>query len=81
MYPSKYSFDPGSAPDCQNDFLILGLNRTGTTGGQANLVAFNNLYSGTSPTPLCGMANPTVLFAYNISTVAGRISHLTGALT
>ena len=73
MFPAKYSFDPGAAPDCTNDFVVFPLNHVGVTGGQANLVAFNNLYSGTSPAGICGSA-PTVLFAYNISTVAaGRI--------
>jgi hypothetical protein len=71
MYPAKYSFDPGAAPDCANDYVVFGLNRVGAAN-QANLVAFNNLYSGAGP-GICGAA-PTVLFAYNISTVAaGRI--------
>jgi hypothetical protein len=73
MFPAKFSFDPGAAPDCTNDYVVFGLNRVGANGGQANLVAFNNLYSGVTPAGLCGAA-PTVLFAYNISTVAaGRI--------
>jgi hypothetical protein len=73
MYPAKFSFDPEAAPDCTKDFVVFGLNHAGVTGGQANLVAFNNLYSGTSPAGICGAA-PTVMFGYNISTVAaGRI--------
>lgn len=73
MFPAKFSFDPGAAPDCTNDYVVFGLNRVGANLGQANLVAFNNLYSGASPLGICGAA-PTVLFAYNISTVAaGRI--------
>ncbi len=73
MFPAKYSFDVGAPPSCANDFVVFGLNIAGATGGQANLVAFNNLYAGTSPAGLCGTA-PTVLFAYNITTVtAGRI--------
>lgn len=72
MFPAKFSFDPGAAPDCTKDFVVFPLNHVGVTAGQANLVAFNNLYSG-SPAGLCGSA-PTVLFGYNISTVAaGRI--------
>jgi hypothetical protein len=74
MFPSKFSFDPGAAPDCTNDYVVFGLNRVGVTGGQANLVGFNNLYSGAAPAGICGAA-PTVRFAYNISTVAaGRVS-------
>jgi hypothetical protein len=68
MYPAKFSFDPGAAPSCANDYVVFGLNVAGATGGQANLVAFNNLYSGTGG--MCGAA-PTVLFAYNVTTVKG----------
>ena len=68
MSPAKYSFDPGAAPSCANDYVVFGLNIAGVTGKQANLVAFNNLYAGTSG--LCG-ANPNVMFAYNITSVTG----------
>jgi hypothetical protein len=67
-FPAKYSFDPTLPPDCANDFVVFGLTTPGVDGGQANLVAFNNLYSGTGG--ICGAA-PTVLFAYNITTVPG----------
>ncbi len=67
-YPAKYSFDPGAPPSCAGDFVVLGLDTAGVTGGQANLVAFNNLYSGSGG--MCGAA-PTVLFAYNTTTVTG----------
>ena len=68
MYPAKYSFDPGAPPSCANDYVVFGLNVAGATAGQANLVAFNNLYSGTGG--MCGAA-PTVMFAYNVTTVKG----------
>jgi len=68
MYPAKYSFDPGAPPSCANDYVVFGLNTAGVTNGQANLVGFNNLYAGTGG--LCGAA-PTVMFAYNVSSVAG----------
>jgi hypothetical protein len=68
MYPAKFSFDPGAAPDCTNDYVVFGLSATGVTGGRANLVAFNNLYAGFGGP--CGLA-PTVFFAYNTTTVAG----------
>jgi hypothetical protein len=76
MSPAKFSFDAGAPPDCTNDYVVFGLAATGSTGtgGHANLVGFNQLYSGTSPVVgLCGTA-PNVLFAYNITTAgAGRI--------
>jgi hypothetical protein len=68
MSPAKFGFDD-TAADCLNDYAVFGLNVVGATGGQANLVAFNNLYSGAGG--LCGSGNPTVLFAYNITTAAG----------
>ena len=70
IFPAKFSFDPGAPPSCSSDYVVFGLNTAGVTGGQANLVAFDNLYSGTTPPGLCGAA-PTVLFAYNITTVTG----------
>ena len=74
MFPAKYSFNPGAPPSCANDYVVFGLNGVGTTGGQANFVAFNNLYTGAGG-GLCNAAGPSVMFAYNISTVAaGRVS-------
>jgi hypothetical protein len=70
MYPAKYSFDPTAPPDCTKDFVIFGLNLAGVTGGQANLVGFNNLYAGT-PAGLCSGTGPNVLFGYNVTTVVG----------
>ena len=67
-FPAKFSFDPGAPPSCTSDYVVFGLDTAGVTSGQANLVAFNNLYSGSGG--LCGAA-PTVMFAYNTTTVAG----------
>ncbi len=73
MYPAKYGFDASTA-SCTADYVVYGLAAIGNTGGQANLIAFNNLYSGTSPAGFCGTA-PSVMFAYNTTTVTGgRIS-------
>jgi hypothetical protein len=76
MFPAKFSFDPSAPPDCTNDYVVFGLATAGVTGGQANLVAFNNLYVDTAGTGFCtGIKAPTVKFAYNITTAAGgRIS-------
>jgi hypothetical protein len=74
-FPAKYSFDPDAPPDCLNDYVVFGLATTetaGLAGTNANLVGFNNLYS-TQPTAggLCDTDGPSVLFAYNITTVTG----------
>src|SRR5580698_922688 len=64
MFPAKYSFNPATAPDCVNDYVVFGLT---SSTGDANLVAFNNLYSTcTGALPI-----PNLLFAYNIATVTG----------
>ena len=71
MWPVKYSFDATAPPNCVNDFAVFGLNVAGVTGGKANLVGYNNLYS--DPINNNGLCDPvnggpglSVLFAYNI---------------
>ncbi len=73
VFPAKYSFDPAAPPDCVNDYVLYGLSLPGTTNGQANLVAFNNLYVNSGSTGVCPGSAPLVMFAYNISTNAGKI--------
>jgi len=67
MFPAKYSFDPGAPPSCANDYVVFGLDVTGVSGHQANLVAFNDLYAG--PGGICG--GPSVMFAYTVTTLVG----------
>jgi hypothetical protein len=75
MFPAKFSFDASALPDCTNDYVVFGPAVTqtpGVSGVPPNLVAFNNLYVGSLPAGLCGPGPaPTVLFAYNITTVTG----------
>lgn len=64
--PAKYTFDVTAAPSCANDFVAVGIAATPASGGQANIVGVNNLYS-TSPAsaaPNCTTNGPTVKFAY-----------------
>ncbi len=68
MYPAKYSFNPNAQPNCESDFVVFGLATAGATGGQANLVGLNNLYAGTGGFCATG---PSVMFAYNATTVSG----------
>jgi hypothetical protein len=72
MYPVKYAFNLNANPNCESDFAAFALNVAGVTGGQANVVGINQLYSGTSPTGLCG-TTPHVNWAYNGSTAGGSI--------
>ena len=64
-FPAKYVFDVTASPSCTNDYVVIGVPANPASGGQANIVGFNNLYSGSStPTSYCGMSGPTVMFAY-----------------
>jgi len=82
-YPSKFTFDITAAPSCTNDYVIYPVNVMGSTT-QANLVAFNNLYSGTAGgTGVCNRATPppdddgtdaTVMWSYNVSAIGGAVT-------
>ena len=76
-YAAKYSFDPAATPSCTNDYVVYGLQTAGVTGGQANLIGLNNLYTGSSPAGVCSGAGPNVMFAYNATTIAG--GHIVGS--
>jgi hypothetical protein len=70
QYPAKWNSNPTVAPSCTADYVIYALNVAGATGGQAGMVAFNNLYAGNG-TALCAGLQPKFLFAYNTTTVTG----------
>jgi len=61
-FPAKFVFDVTAAPSCANDFVAIGIPANPASGGQANLVGVNNLYSGGTGA-LCS-TGPTVMFAY-----------------
>jgi len=65
--PAKYSFYPNTAPNCGADWVVFALANSSV----ANLVAFNNLYVNTSGTGYCTGKAPSVLFAYDVTTVTG----------
>jgi len=79
MYPAKFSFDVTATPNCANDFVVFPIAAAGSAT-QPNLVAFNNLYSGTAgATGICnrtatasdtGVA-ATVYWSYNVQAVSG----------
>jgi hypothetical protein len=58
-FPAKFSFD-STVASCSTDYVIYSTGLAGS-GAQANIVAFNNLYSG------CGGTVPSVYWAYNTS--------------
>jgi len=79
MYPAKFTFDVTQAPSCANDYVVFPIAAKGNAT-QPNLVAFNNLYSGTTGgTGICNRAvsgsdtgiAATVLWSYNVQGIAG----------
>lgn len=84
MGPAKYSFDLAAGPSCSSDYIIFPVDTSGSAT-QPNLVAFNNLYSGTGTggTGFCNRASPptdddgvdaAVLWSYNVSAVGGAVT-------
>ena len=65
--PAKFSFNINNPPDCTNDFVVYVIAAKPGAGSQANIVAFNNLYSGPSPS-LCNRTTPTFLWSYAVGT-------------
>jgi len=62
-----YALTPGSGVTLTDANTLTnfswGTVTAGTNGAQANIVAFNHLYSG-SGTALCGLTNPEFIFSY-----------------
>ncbi len=65
-FPAKFVFDVTAAPSCTNDFVVIGIPANPASGGQANIVGLNNLYSSqpSATTAYCTTNGPTVMFAY-----------------
>lgn len=62
--PAKFTFDVTATPDCAKDYVAIGLPVTPVAGGQANIVAYNNLYSDSGGNGFCTGLGPVTLFAY-----------------
>ena len=81
MYAAKFGFDVNAAPSCTNDFVVFPIAANGSAT-QPNLVAFNNLYSGTAGgNGICdrtpggtdtGVA-ATVYWSYDINGIGGAV--------
>ncbi len=57
QYPAKYTFATTTA-SC-SDWVAYNTGIAGVSGGQANIVAYSNLYDTTCPTP-----NPSISWSY-----------------
>jgi hypothetical protein len=92
MYPAKFTFDTTAVANCTSDFIVFPVNVAGSAT-QPNLVAFNDLYSGTTGgTGICNtqrqtyftgtdvVADAATYWAYNI-TAAGEVVATSPALS
>jgi len=79
--PAKYSFSTNSY-SCANDFVVFTINAT-PGAGQANIVAFNNLYTGTVSSscpngpqtpPTTDYTQPTFMWSYEAGTAGSALS-------
>ncbi|MGA7795973.1 MAG: hypothetical protein WCA19_23320 [Candidatus Acidiferrales bacterium] len=89
MYPAKFTFDVNAAPTCTAvspaipDYAVFPVNVAGSAT-QPNIVAFDNLYSGTTPSNgICNRAVPppgdsgiaaTTFWSYNITAAGGKVA-------
>ena len=71
MFPAKFAFD-ATTPDCTNDYVAFTTHLIGGEPDVADIVAFNNLYTG--PLGFCGTGEPTTLFAYHTQSNGGNTS-------
>lgn len=70
--PSVYTYNY-SSPSC-SDFVVYTINAAPSVGGQANLIAFDNLYSNGAATGYCSGTGPSVLFSYAIGSGGSPLS-------
>lgn len=80
--PAKYSFSAGQNYSCSGDFAVYTMGAT-PSSTQANIIAFNNLYTGTASSscpngpqtpPTTDYTQPTVMWSYAVGTSASYLS-------
>jgi hypothetical protein len=79
MYPAKWQFSVTSTPSC-SDYVIFPVNKAGVSGsgGQPNIVGYQNLYVNAGGTGACPGTAPTVLFSYFVGTGTVQTSPVLG---
>jgi hypothetical protein len=72
-YPAKFSFsNPNPTPSCTNDYVVFTLPTGGSSPGNFNIIAFNNLYvTAAGGSTFCAGTAPQAIFEYNASTAGG----------
>jgi hypothetical protein len=64
MYPAKWQFINGPGTPSCSDYVVFGVNKTGVSGSQPNIVGYQNLYVNAGGTGACTGTAPTVRFSY-----------------
>lgn len=77
--PAKFSFNVNGTFSCASDYVVFATDAT-PSSSQANIIAFNNLYTGTASSscpsgigqtpPTTNYTSPTVDWAYQVGTAA-----------
>jgi hypothetical protein len=80
--PAKYSFTSNGTYSCTNDFVVYTIGAA-PGANQANIVAFNNLYTGTASSscpfgpqtpPTTDFKQPTFMWSYRAGSAASFLS-------
>ena len=80
--PAKYSFNLDGTYSCANDYVVFTIGAT-PSATQANIVAFNNLYTGTASSscpfgpqtpPTTDYTQATFMWSYAVGTAAVNLS-------
>jgi hypothetical protein len=80
--PAKYSFASNGTYSCATDFAVYTIGAT-PSATQANIVAFNNLYTGTASSscpfgpqtpPTTDLTQPTFMWSYRAGAAASFLS-------
>jgi hypothetical protein len=80
--PAKYSFSTTGNYSCTNDFVVYTIGAT-PSATQANIVALNNLYTGTASSscpfgpqtpPTTDYTQPTFMWSYRAGAAASQLS-------
>lgn len=77
MFPAEFSYNASGTPSCPNDYVVFPINAAGSAT-QPNIVAFDYLYSGTTPGGFCNRrassadtgTSAEVYWSYNVHGIA-----------
>ena len=82
VFPAKYTFDY-TQPSCANDFIVYVIGGTPGVGSHANIIALNNLYTGTTSSscpngpqtpPTTNLTSATFMWSYALGNAAINLS-------